>query len=273
VAVPASSGKIKKLFALDDQRLLATASFGTFLSENAGANWQPSRSDWSVLDAVGVAADDRGNWWLAAQRGLFQSPDVGRIWKHAKVFGKPHGFAEFTGIAFAAGRLALASKAGLFISGPGGLKDLQAVPQLGRRLIEGVVADGDDFLATDGAGRLFRVAAEQGGVSELCRLAPKTVPVATTPEGLLLVAKQSLLLWRDGKTREMALPASDLKDIHAGSGKDRLLIWSGDRAWLRQGDGWKALKDWPRSVKSVSLLGDGGVLATDRNAIYRPEAA
>ena len=273
VAVPASAGKIKKLFALDDRRLLATASFGTFLSEDAGASWQPSRSDWSVLDAVGVAADDRGNWWLAAQRGLFQSPDGGRSWKHAKVSGKPHGFAEFTGIAFAAGRLALASKAGLFISGPSGLKELQAVPQLGRRLIEGVVADGEDFLATDGAGRLFRVDAGAGSVAELCLLAPKTVPLAATREGLLLVAKQSLLLWQDGKTRELALPATDLKDIHAGGGKDRFLIWSGDRAWLRQGGGWTALKDWPRSVKSVSLLGDGGVLATDRNAIYRPQAA
>jgi hypothetical protein len=273
VVVPANAGKIKKLFALDARRMLATASFGTFLSEDAGATWQPARSDWSVLDAVGVAADDQGHWWLAAQRGLFQSPDGGRSWKHAKVSGKPHGFAEFTGIAFAAGKLALATKAGLFISGPAGLKDLRAVPHLGRRLIEGVIADGDTFLATDGAGALYRVDPRREGAEELCRLAPKTVPLATTPEGLLLVAKQNLLLWRDGETQEVALPAPGLKDIHASGGKDQFLIWSGDRAWLRRGAGWMEMKDWPRSVKSVGMLRDGGVLVTDRNAIYGPKAA
>lgn len=273
VVVPASAAKIKKLFALDAGSLLATASFGTFVSQDEGANWQASKSDWSVLDAVGVATEGNGKWWLAAQRALFSSPDGGRSWKHAKVSGKPHGFAEFTGIAFAGGKLALASKAGLFISGPNGLKDLQAVPELGRRLIEGVIADGDDFLATDGAGVLFRIAPRSGIVTQLAQLPAKTAPVAKTGDGLLLAGKHSLISWQGGKTVELALPAADLKDLHATGSGDHLLVWSGDRAWLRKGSNWVQVVDWPRSAKSASLLDDGGVLVTDRSAIYRRKAA
>lgn len=272
VAVSAEAAKIKKLFALDHGHLLATTTFGTFVSED-GAHWQASKSDWAVLDAVGIATEGDGKFWLAAQRGLFQSPDNGRSWKHAKVSGRPHGYAEFTGIAFAEGRLALASKAGLFVSGPGGIKDLRAVPELGRRLIEGVIADGAAFLATDGAGVLFRIDPNAGTVVELAKLPAKTTPVAVDAQGLLLAGKHGLLHWRDGKTVEMALPESGLKDLHATAGGGRLLLWAGDRAWLRQGESWKAVAEWPMRAKSASLLSDGGVLVTDRSAIYRRMAA
>jgi hypothetical protein len=273
VAVAAKAGKIKKLFALDNAHLLATTTFGTFISEDAGATWHAAKSDWSVLDAVGIATEGGGKYWLAAQRGLFQSPDNGKSWKHAKVSGRPHGFAEFTGIAFSGGKLALASKAGLFISGPGGLKDLQAVPQLGRRLIEGVIADGPNFLATDGAGNLFRIDTGTGAVAELAKLPPKTTPLSADASGLLLAGKHALLHWQDGKVTEMALPQTGLKDLHATAGGGKLLIWSHDRAWLRAGNAWQEVAEWPMKAKSVSLTGDGGVLVTDRSAIYRRKAA
>jgi hypothetical protein len=275
VAVPSHAAKVKKLFSMGDGRMLATATFGTFVSKDSGANWLPAASDWMVLDAVGLAQEAGDRWWLATQRGLFSTGDGGQSWKHAKVSGRPHGFAEFTGIAFAQGKLALATKAGLFVSGPGGIKDLAAIPALGRRLIEGVAVDGDRVFASDGAGGLFAIELGSGAVTQCAQLPPKTSPLAVTQDGLLLAGKQGLTLWRDGALRVLDLP-EPLSDLHATASGGRLLVWSGDKAWSRglEGGAWAPVADWPRGVKSASLLTERGeVLATDRNALYRRKAA
>jgi hypothetical protein len=275
VAVPSHAAKVKKLFSMGDGRMLATATFGTFVSKDSGASWHPAASDWMVLDAVGLAQESGDRWWLATQRALFSSADGGQSWKHAKVSGRPHGFAEFTGIAFAQGRLALATKAGLFVSGPGGIKDLAAIPALGRRLIEGVAVDGDRVFASDGAGGLFAIAPGSGAVTQCAQLPPKTSPLAVTKDGLLLAGKQGLTLWRDGALRAIDLP-EPLSDLHATASGGRLLVWSGDKAWSRalEGGAWVPVADWPRGVKSASLLAERGeVLATDRNTLYRRKAA
>ncbi|GAB4178218.1 MAG: hypothetical protein OHK0024_16200 [Thalassobaculales bacterium] len=272
LAVPASAAKIKKLFTLGPASLLTT-TFGTFHSTDGGASWQPVESDWQVLDAVGVAAEGGTGWWLAAQRGLFHSADGGRRWKHAKVSSRPHGFAEFTGIAFAAGRLALASKAGLFVSGPDGIKDLRAVPQLGRRMIAGVVADGAAFLVTDGEGGLFRFDPATGGLSALASLPARSVPLGVSDGRLLVGGKQGLVLWSEGGLAEVRLPETAVGEVNATGDGGRVLVWNGDRGWIGGAAGWRAIADWPTQAKSASLLADGGVLVTDRRAVYRCQAA
>ncbi len=275
VTVPNHAAKLKKLFSLGDGRMLATATFGTFMSRDSGASWQPAASDWLVLDAVGLAREADDRWWLATQRALFSSGDGGQSWKHAKVSGRPHGFAEFTGIACADGRLAVATKAGLFLSGPGGIKDLAAVPALGRRLIEGVAIDGARVFASDGTGELFSVDLADGTAASCATLPPKTAPLAVTPHGLLLAGKQGLSFWRDGALSAIELP-EPLRDLHATASGDTVLIWGGDRAWSRRWDrgGWTPVADWPSGVKSASLLADRSeVVATDRSALYRRRAA
>jgi len=279
VTVPAGSAKLKKLFPLGGDRILATATFGSFLSQDGGNSWEPCRSDWSVLDAVGLAGSGQG-WWLATQRGLFSSQDGGLSWKHNKITTRPHHFAEFTDVAMVGDRLAVASKAGLFLSGPGGVKDLAAIPAFGRRLIEGVLADGAMLLVTDQDGGLFQLDPADGSVRHLADLALKTVPVSATGYGLLLAGKKALYLRREGRVEEVAVP-DGMGEFHVVSGADRVVVWRPGEAWScplaalsPSGSDWRAVPDWPMEVKSVGMLSAaGGMLATDRRKLFRREAA
>ncbi|MFC5357774.1 hypothetical protein [Azospirillum himalayense] len=273
-AADASAAKVKKLFALDGGRLLATASFGTFLSDETGSGvWRPVHADWSVLDAVGTARAPDGVWWLAAQRGLFQSPDNGASWKHVKVTGRPHGFAELTGIAFAGGRLALATKAGLFLSGSGGPKDLRAVPALGRQLIDGLAVDGEARLIVASDRTLHRVDPLDGTVERLADLPPGTEPMATA-DGRIWLAGKAGLFRLDGGTPALVEAVAGPGELHASAGEGGLLAWRGDRAWLAApgAEGWRDVPDWPFGVKSA-VPAAGWVIATDRQAIHRRSAA
>jgi hypothetical protein len=284
-AAAASSAKIKRLFPLDHGRLLATASFGTFLSDetDGAGNWRLARADWNVLDAVGLARAPDGVWWLATQRGLFQSPDNGAGWKHVKVTGRPHGFAELTGIAFAGGRLALATKAGLFVSGAGGPKDLRAVPALGRQLIEGLAAEGlsAEGRAAEGRARLlvaseralYRVDPADGSVERLAGLPPATEPVATADGRIWLVGKAGLFRL-DGDTPVLVETVAGPGELHASVGAAGLLVWRGEMAWLAATgtDDLRPVPDWPRGVKSA-VPTVGSVIATDRQALHRRSVA
>ncbi|WP_372394699.1 hypothetical protein ABMY26_01445 [Azospirillum sp. HJ39] len=277
-AADPSSAKIKKLFALDGGRLLATASFGTFLSEDSGPGvWHPVHADWNVLDAVGVARAPDGVWWLAAQRGLFQSPDNGASWKHVKVTGRPHGFAELTGIAFAGGRLALATKAGLFLSGSGGPKDLRALPAFGRQLIDGLAVDGEGRLIVASERVLHRIDPLDGTAERLADLPPGTEPVATA-DGRIWLAGKAGLFRLDGGMPVLVETVAGPGELHASAGDGGLLAWRGDRAWLAApgaapgaGD-WRDVPDWPPGVKSA-VPAAGSVIATDRQAIHRRPVA
>lgn len=272
-AVPADAAKIKKLFVLDSGRLLATASFGSFLSDGDGV-WRPCRGDWAVLDAVGAARGPDGAWWLAAQRALFRSPDNGESWKHVKIGGKPHGFAELTGIAFSAERLALATKAGLFLSGPGGLKDLRAVPALGRRPTEGLVVDAGGGLVVAAGRDLLRIDPADGRVERIAVLPPGTKPLGMVGGSLWLSGKTGLhrLVGGELVAEERTAGPGELHAVPAGGG---ILAWRGGMAWLAGADdGWRDLGPWPAGVKSAVLAGKGGpVVATDRSAIHRRFAA
>lgn len=46
-----TAGKTRKIYDLGQNRLLATASFGTFLSIDGG-EWEPVKSDWSLVRSV-----------------------------------------------------------------------------------------------------------------------------------------------------------------------------------------------------------------------------
>lgn len=286
VAVPPHAAKIKRLFALGG-RLAATASFGTFIGdvvESASPDWRPAAADWDVLDAVGVAQAPDGVWWLAAQRGLFTSRDSGGGWKHVKATGFPHGFAELTGLAFAGERLALATKAGLFLSDEYGVKDLRALPAFGRKLIDGVAADGRGRLLIAAAGELFRldpagrpVAQLDGGAVERLGPAPAgAAPVVDGAGAAWLAGKAGLFHLNvddgpDGGALVVAVEATAGKgETHAVAGPAGVLVWRGEAAWFAGPGGaeWRPLAAWPAGVKSAALCG-GAAFATDRSAVYR----
>ncbi len=271
VATAPAAAKIKKLFALDAGRLLATATFGTFVTTGDGEAWQPAAAEWAVMDAEAAGRLADGSWYLACQRGLFVSYDNGAAWKHVKLTTRPHHFCELTGLAVVGNRLALASKAGLFIAHDHP-KDQRWVPGLGRSAVTGLAAVGDRLLVGQ-AGGLCWYDPATGAVSPVEVAGPELKPLGGIDGTAFAVTKRGLFRL-DAAGAVPVAPAGGEGDFQATIAAGRLLVWRGRDAWIGSGDGhWTRLAGWPAGIKNGTVLADGGVIATDRAAIYRLSAA
>lgn len=255
VATAPQAAKIKKLWALDEGRLLATASYGSFHSDDGGQRWSPCASDWAVLDAEGVALSPDGAWYLAAQRALFVSWDSGCSWKQVKLATRPH-FAEMTAIAFVGDRLALGTKAGLFLSEPGQPKKLVHVAALGECTVDGLLAEhSGDLVVGTVDGRLARLEVDTGRVEILALFRGACAPLAADGAGHLVSCAGRIHRVTRARVEPVPAPlgASKLDALaHPDGG---LIAWTDEAGWRlpTAGVAWVELADWPVRVKSVAV--------------------
>jgi len=271
IATAPAAAKIKKLFALDGGRLLATATFGTFVTADGADDWQPAATDWAVMDAEAAGRLADGSWYLACQRGLFVSYDNGLGWKHVKLTTRPHHFCEMTGLAVVGNRLALGTKAGLFIAHDHP-KDQRWVAALGRSAVTGLATVGDRLLVGQ-AGGLSWYDPATGAVTAVDVAGPDLKPLGGIDGAAFAVGKRGLFRL-DAAGAVPVAPADGQGDFQATIAAGRLLLWRGRDAWIGMGDGnWTMLAGWPAGIKNGTVLADGGVIATDRAAIYRLSAA
>lgn len=268
VAIAPHAAKIKKLWALDEGRLLATASYGSYWSDDGGHNWSRCTADWSVLDAEGVALSPDGAWYLAAQRALFVSWDSGCTWKQVKLATRPH-FAEMTGITFAGDRLVLGTKAGLFVSDPGQPKKLAFVQALGGCTVHGLLAVSSDrlFVGTvDGRLAQLDVAggAEGARVDVLALFRGACTPLAIDGDALLVGSGGRIHRVTGARVAPLPLPLGAGKLDAVAHPDGGLLAWTGEAGWRLPAGAtdWIALADWPARVKSVAV--GERIVATDR---------
>lgn len=266
-ATQAQAAKIKKLWALEDDRLLATASYGTFYSDDGGENWSLASADWAVLDAEGLALSPDGAWYLAAQRSLFVSWNNGEHWKQVKLATQPH-FAELTAIAFAGDRLLLGSKAGLFVSEAGEPKRLQHVYALGACTVLGLLVErGGTVLVGTADGRLERLTPPHARCESVAVFAGGCQPLALHGDAVTVLSAGTLYRVLPGRVERIAVPPQAHRIEAIAPPDGGLLAWNHDAAW-RQTDassGWADVPGWLPHVKSVTIT--DRTVVTDRSAV------
>lgn len=253
--IPADAAKVKKIWALEDGRMLATTSYGTFYSDDEGTEWNVSQSDWAVLDAEGLALSPDGAWYLAAQRGLFVSWNNGASWKQVKFSTRPH-FAELTALAFAGDRMLLGSKAGLFVSEPGMPKQLHPVAGLSGTTVVGMLVEqvGSVLVGTTD-GRLQRLDPTSGHLEVLAVFRGACKPLAQREHSVDVLSGGTLYEVAPGIVTPIALPEGVRSVDAAPTPKGDLIAWNRDQGWQRsQGAGeWTALPRWLNHAKSVAV--------------------
>lgn len=261
------AAKIKKLWLLEDGRLLATASYGTFYSDDEGQTWAACVSDWSVLDAEGLALSPDGAWYMAAQRGLFMSWDNGRSWKQVKLATRPH-FAEFTAIAFAGDRLLLGGKAGLFVSEPGLPKKLGHVAELRSRTVAGLLVEpSGSVLVGTVDGSLERLDPDTLRLEVLALFTGACRPLALHGAAVHVLNAGALYRVVAGRVEAVVTPGNARGMDAAASPEGALLVWNRESGWRlppEAGD-WTAVPNWLPHVKSVAFA--GRTVVTDRSDV------
>lgn len=271
-------GKRKKLFALDHGAVLATCSFGTFLSEDGGAAWRPADAEWNVLDAEHIARAPDGRWFLLCQRGLFVSATNGARWDYVKPklpAGVRH-YGEFRTLAIAAERLWLGTKGGLFAAPLADAERLAPVDAVPAAAVEALAPrrEGTLLVGLEGQG-LFVFDPASGSLAPLAPQAVHEARIVTDGDRLLAAVEDRLIAIRADVAD--ATPAAATGAIGIAANDERVLVWDRKRAWIkRQGEGdWTALAGWPEAARSAALL-DRAVLVTDRTRIVAmalPDAA
>jgi len=268
-------GKTKKLYVLDDGAAVATATFGVFRSTDGLESWKQSDSEWSVLDAEGLTKAEDGTWWLLCQRGLFWSKDNGQSWNYQKFKVPGRHYCEFRSIAVAEGKLYLGTKAGLFVglAMPAGNIEIAPHDHFGTRVVEGLAFDAAkrSLYTVDHDGRCERIDLATGKVADVASVPGGEVKLALLGDGTLLVA---------GGEKVVAVGAGGAVDARpsGASGKfsltqagERVLLWSRDGAWLRQGNGaWSGVANWPEGVRHASIDAKRNcAYTTDRRYLHR----
>lgn len=266
-ATQATAAKLKKLWLLEEGRLLATASYGTFFSDDAGGTWTPAHSDWAVLDAEGLALSPDGAWYLAAQRGLFISWSNGASWKQVKFSTRPH-FAELTALAFAGDRMVVGSKAGLFVSEPGVPKQLQPMAALGHCTIAGLLVElTGTVLVGTADGRLARWVPHSGQLDVLAVFHGACRPLAQRGQTVDVLSAGALYSVAAGQVTPIAPPEGAKRFDAVAAPQGDLIAWNGTHGWrLAQASGaWTGIAQWPAQVKSVAA--GLRVAVTDRSHV------
>ncbi|MDP3229472.1 MAG: sialidase family protein [Acidovorax sp.] len=266
-ATQADAAKVKKLWPLEAGRLLATASYGTFFSDDEGATWTAAQSDRAVLDAEGLALSPDGAWYLAAQRSLFMSWNNGASWKQVKFSTRPH-FAELTALAFAGDRMVVGSKAGLFVSEPGMPKQLQPVAALGQCTIAGLLVEQAGTVlvgATDG--RLARWDAHSGQLDVLAVFNDACKPLAQRGNAVDVLSAGALYSVTAGQVTPIAQPDGAKRVDAVAAPQGDLIAWNAAQGWrLEEASGaWTGLAQWPPHVKSVAA--GPRMVVTDRSHV------
>lgn len=263
----ADAAKVKKLWPLEDGRLLATASYGTFFSDDGGATWRAAQSDWAVLDAEGLALSPDGAWYLAAQRGLFISWSNGASWKQVKFSTRPH-FAELTALAFAGDRMVMGSKAGLFVSEPGAPKQLRPVAALGDCTIAGLLVEqAGTVLVGTADGRLARWDPHTGQLDVLAVFNGACKPLAQRGPAVDVLSAGTLYSVAPGQVSTIAPPEGAKRVDAVAAPQGDLIAWNAAHGWrLEEASGaWTGLAQWPPHVKSVAA--GARTVVTDRSQV------
>lgn len=269
---PAASGKIKRIYALDDGVLLATATFGTFRSTDGGARWSACDSEWTVLDAEGLVRDDNGRWWLGCQRGVFFSDDNGLRWVYMKPKLVSHHYAEFRGIAAAGDHLCLGTKGGLFIAPPVPFGHMQFVPAFGRTAIEALAWDAANtrLLVGTAAGQLYAYGPLSGRVDHVASLPIHESSILVRGDSILLATDDKVYAVHAGGLMDVTPPGADgeIKLLDLGTG---VLAWSKTAAWRSAGgtEDWRAMPGWPDDARHVAHDSTRRrLVVTDRRALH-----
>lgn len=271
-------GKRKRLFRLDGMSVLATCSFGTFLTEDGGASWAPADAEWDVLDAERIARAPDGRYFLLCQRGLFVSRDNGRRWDYAKP-KLPHGsrhYGEFRSLAIGAGKVWMGTKQGLFAAPLDDPERLAPVDGLDAAAVEALHFEQDGLLVgSEGQGLM--VLGSDGTARRAADVALHEATLLRDGAVLLAASEEKLFaLDRDGHAADVT-PQGAHGPLAITAGEGRVLVWDRAHAWQRAAgaSAWQPVPGWPAGVRSVALLPGGRVLLTDRariSALDLPDA-
>jgi len=270
-----SLGKLKRIFRLDQGALLATATYGTFRSEDAGESWLPVRSEWSVLDAECMTQSADGRWWLACQRALFVSCDNGLSWDYVKLKCQTHHYSELRGGVVVLGdHLYIGTKAGLLSATLDDPEKVSWVTGLDGVGIEALKADqsSDQLIVGTEQGELYLFSPTQAYLKLQGHLPLLEVQVAGTASHCVMTVEDKVFELSDGVISEVT-PDSQGGDFSLLSLDDQsdLLLWNQHHAWRGvPGGAFRRLPEWPEGVRHVAFLPQQQMLlTTDRARLQR----
>lgn len=267
------AAKLKRLWPLGGEAIVATASYGIFRSLDGGASWLPVPSEWSQLDAEDHVAVDAETHYLICQRCLARSVDRGASWQVVDLVSEPHHYHELVTGRRCGAYLLLGTKRGCFVAPLATGTPARHLAALGSGAINALAADEQQVWALDAAGRLFVVDPARGAARELTQLDEPCEFLARCDGALLAVGEETLYrIEVDGAVSRCAAPVpGELSAVDLDDG--RILLWTAAGAWSGSPDaGWEPIADWPvggRPIKHAALLADGRALATDRDRLYR----
>lgn len=263
-------GKIKRLFQLD-HALLATTTFGTFRSFDAGASWEQANAEWWVLDSEHAQRGDDGRWWIACQRGLFRSDDQGgRIDYHKLKVSGPH-YGELRCLAIAGDKVCVGTKQGLFVNRPDtDAEAFQRVAAFGEGPIEGLAWDKQArrLMVGTGDGKLF--AWDLATSPELRAELPIHEATMIAEAGHIWLASDGALHEIVGRSVRDGAPADAGEGLHILDLGERLLAWDKGAAWIRQKNGgsWQKLPQWAPGIRHVAYdAARNRLITTDRQQL------
>lgn len=271
-------GKRKKLFALDHGAVLATCSFGTFVSTDGASTWRRADAEWDVLDAEHAARAPDGSWFLLCQRGLFVSRSNGTRWDYVKPklpSGARH-YGEFRTLAISADTIWLGTKAGLFaapLADAGRLAPVTEVPAVSVEALA-VRRDGSLLIGVSGQGlSVFDTVSRT--LHRLAEAEMHEARIVQDGDRLLVASEDRLVAIADAVVD--ATPANTSGPLGIVADGDLVLAWDRRSGWVkRTGAGaWTALSGWIDAARSAVIVDDRAVV-TDRTRIISvplPDAA
>jgi len=261
-------GKVKRVFALDNGALLATATFGSFRSIDGGVHWQTVDAEWSVLDAEHLLKGPDGQWWLACQRALFTSADNGQSWRYVKLKVKQRHYCELRGgVAIVGERLFVGTKAGLLCSLLSRPDAVEYVPAFEGQSIEALHADvaSGELIVGTGAGVLWHYRVSDAHARRLAETPVHESAIAGTPAHFVIVSGEQVIDVQENRLHNIT-PAADGGEFGLAQGNaGEFVLWNQNQAWHgRVGSGLVALANWPLGVRHASV-GERGALVHTTN--------
>jgi len=267
-------GRIKHIWNIGENRFIACATYGTFVTADRGNTWLSISGALDILHVRRMFRSPEGKVFLATRDGIFSSSDGGIIWESLNWNGNGLEYDKLSGIAVLCQKIVWGGKRGLFIQKIGEQLSCK-LKSIGDERIEEIVPDGD---------RQLLVLCHGGSVFSLDIISETTQLTARFPfpdgrtlirdnDRLLVFGRKNIQQYRDGVYSRIETP-EDGNLYSFALGNRHVLAFDESRAWIAQiaDFKWNPVKEWPENMgKPEAVMAPDGSYAifTDCHRLWR----
>ncbi len=273
---PKHAGRIKRIWNIGDDRFLACATYGTFISCDGGDSWNSIKGAYDVLHVRRLFRAKNERIYLATQDSIFVSSDMGQNWKAVKWNGNGLDYGKLSGIAVVSEKLIWGGEHGLYIGKFMTEEPSRYIEAIGKRKIEDVIAIDDNnviVLCNDGA--IFSLDATIEEAKLLIQL-PFTDGKTIIKYGndFLILGKKTIQRVHSNQVFQIRTPDEYYDDYHYSFNKTHIIAFNDSCAWIGsiRNLKWTQLNVWLDKMKKpdVALSSEGKyAILTDGYRLWR----